>query len=237
MAAKVVPSALASSSGAKELIWRNCDTGDWASLCSTRSVAESDAVWRALCLWDTTTGTPANQEPLGLEWQESLPVVKKLRLQLRRLQERSAKLEASLALASTLAPTMPMAGLAVDGQQAGPELKAELQHVPSPPVPPVPQALPVRVLGPEERPRSLWGAEGLLGSEEPRAPRTRLFVNLTTGLELLPRLPAAWLGGELGFCHIRSTHLERSAYEQLVRDLDCSLLFCLVRARSPASAA
>ena len=125
----------------------------------------------------------------------------------------------------------------MDGQQAGP-LKAESQPVSSaPPVPPVPQALPVRVLGPEERPRSLRGAEGLLGSSEPRAPRTRLFVNLTTGLELLPRLPAAWLGGELGFCHIRSTHLERSAYEQLVRDLDCSLLFCLVRARSPASAA
>ena len=66
--AKVVPSALATSSGAKELVWRNCDTGEWTSLCSTRSMAESDAVWRALCEWDMTAGTPAGQEPLGLEW-------------------------------------------------------------------------------------------------------------------------------------------------------------------------
>ena len=56
--------------------------------------------------------------------------------------------------------------------------------------------------------------------------RTKLFINLTAGLELLRYVPAPHQAG-VGFCHLRSTHLERSAYEHLVRDLDCGLLFSL----------
>ena len=56
--------------------------------------------------------------------------------------------------------------------------------------------------------------------------RTKLFINLTAGLELLRYVPAPYQAG-VGFCHLRSTHLERSAYEHLVRDLDCGLLFSL----------
>ena len=84
------------------------------------------------------------------------------------------------------------------------------------------------MLGPDERPSVLWGRGGLCGEEQPcgGVSRTKLFVNLTAGLELLRYVPAPYQAG-IGFCHLRSTHLERSAYEHLVRDLDCGLLFNL----------
>jgi len=85
----VLPSSLASSTGPKQLVWRNCESGKWASLCCTATAPESASVWRSLCAMDASYAADGDGGVvLGLEWQEALPVVKRLRLQLRRLQQK-----------------------------------------------------------------------------------------------------------------------------------------------------
>jgi len=191
---RLMPSALASSEGPKELVWRNCATGGWARLHYTTTQAESDATWSSLCAMDSSdaTATAGAEERPGLEWQEALPVVKRLRLQLRRLQQRekaaqrdgleTPDLSARRAAESPTAPAGPPAG--------------------PPPEPAGPRAL-VRALAPGERPAVLWGGGGLCGEAAPSGVgRTRLFINLTAGLELLARVPPPHVR-ELSFCHIR----------------------------------
>ena len=55
---------------------------------------------------------------------------------------------------------------------------------------------------------------------------TRLWINLTAGLEVLPAMEPDLLPA-LHFTRIRSTHCERSEYDALIRDLDSSLLLQL----------
>ena len=229
--AQVLPSVLASSSGSKQLLWRNDDTGQWTSLCKTDTAAASATVWAGLCQMDGE----ASDDRRGLDWQEALPVVKRLRLQLKRARGRVTQLEARQGLSvdqgqSRDAPIVGAKGLAPvpASREVVPLSQTMVASVVTIPrqdgsAPDAPAL--VRVLKPEERPVQLWGPGGLCGPVAPPG-RTKLFVNLTTGLELFPRLCEEW-AASVGFCHIRSTHLERSAYENLVRDLDCELLFLL----------
>lgn len=108
----VLPSALASSAGAKQLVWRNCENGKWTSLCCTATAPESASVWASLCAMDASSAADSDGDGaagLGLEWQEALPVVKRLRLQLRRLQQKGQQKKLDGAPqqqpASSLAPT------------------------------------------------------------------------------------------------------------------------------------
>ena len=57
---------------------------------------------------------------------------------------------------------------------------------------------------------------------------TRLWVNLTAGVEVLPAMEPDLLPS-LHFTRIRSTHCERAEWDALIRDLDNSLLFQLAR--------
>ena len=105
----VLPSSLASSLGPKQLVWRNCESGKWASLCCTATAPESASVWGSLCAMDASSAADGDGVGLGLEWQEALPVVKRLRLQLRRLQQKGQQKKLDGAPqqqpASSLAPT------------------------------------------------------------------------------------------------------------------------------------
>ena len=107
----VLPSSLASSAGPKQLVWLNCESGKWASLCCTATAPESASVWRSLCAMDASYAADGDGGvALGLEWQEALPVVKRLRLQLRRLQQKGQqqKLDGGPQQpASSSAPTAP----------------------------------------------------------------------------------------------------------------------------------
>jgi len=109
----VLPSVLASSAGAKQLVWRNCESGKWTSLCCTATAPESASVWGSLCAMDASSAADSDGDGvvgLGLEWQEALPVVKRLRLQLRRLQQKGQQKKLDGApqqqSASSTAPTM-----------------------------------------------------------------------------------------------------------------------------------
>ena len=168
-AGRVLPSALASSTGAKELVWRNCDSGEWASLQSTVTEDESSAVWRRLCAMDSKANDDGDLERAGLEWQESLPVVKRLRQQLRRLQQREKE-----ARREGGAPAPDDAQPAASVRESAPAEDATASPETAAPA-------PVRLIGPEERPMELWGPGGLCGSAAPGggAARTQLFVNLT----------------------------------------------------------
>jgi hypothetical protein len=166
-AKRVLPSTLASSTGAKELVWRNCDSGEWASLQSTVTEDESSAVWRRLCAMDSKANDDGDFERAGLEWQESLPVVKRLRQQLRRLQQREKE-----ARREGGAPARDDAQPAVSMRESAP-IEDAIASAPETAAP-----APVRLLGPEERPMELWGPGGLCGSAAPGG-RTQLFVNLT----------------------------------------------------------
>ena len=232
----ILPSALASSMGRKQLVWQNCDSGKWSSLSCTTTQSESTSVWSSLCAMD---GSSAD-DGAGLDWQEALPVVKRLRLQIRRLQQKALD-SAPLALASSSVPMVPYE-LPVPRHEL-PSSPAEVPKPTSPPAAllplvtplapapsPTPPAALVRVLGTEERPTLLWGRGGLCGEEQPhggarwqhshplppprqatgRLPtraalcavrRTKLFVNLTAGLELLRHIPAVHMAG-VGFCHM-----------------------------------
>ena len=107
----VLPSSLASSAGPKQLVWRNCESGKWASLCCTATAPESASVWRSLCAIDASFAADGDGGvALGLEWQEALPVVKRLRLQLRRLQQKGQQQKLDCGPqppASSSAPTAP----------------------------------------------------------------------------------------------------------------------------------
>ena len=170
----ILPSALASSMGRKQLVWLNCDSGKWSSLSCTTTQSESTSVWSSLCAMD---GSFAD-DGAGLDWQEALPVVKRLRLQIRRLQQKALD-SAPLALASSSVPMVPHE-LPVLRHQL-PSSPAEVPKPTSPPaallplvtpLAPAPSPTPpvalVRVLGTEERPTLLWGRGGLCGEEQPR---------------------------------------------------------------------
>jgi hypothetical protein len=184
----VLPSSLASSVGPKQLVWRNCVSGKWASLCCTTTAPETASVWGSLCAMDASSAADGDGVGLGLEWQEALPVVKRLRLQLRRLQQKGQqkKLDgAPQPPASSSAPKAscdasalrydpptsppaegptPTASQLAAAPPTAPPTASQLAAAPLPLVAPPPL---VRVLGPEERPTVLWGRGGLCGEEQP----------------------------------------------------------------------
>ena len=158
----VLPSSLASSLGPKQLVWRNCESGKWASLCCTATAPESASVWGSLCAMDASSAADGDGVGLGLEWQEALPVVKRLRLQLRRLQQKGQQNKLDSAPQPPSSSSLPA--------EAPTPTSVQMAAAPPARAAPLPLVAPlslVRVLGPEERPPVLWGRGGLCGEEQP----------------------------------------------------------------------